>query len=156
MKARTWAIVLIVLAVFGGGYLYLRAQSTAQASQQTNYQTATVSTGSISQSVSSTGNVRSSQSAEVDWQTSGQVSSFDLQVGQSVQAGKVLAKLDFNTVSASVLNAQQTLLDAEKNLETMQQSTLTISQAEQALANAQDSYKKAQDALERAARHDQC
>ena len=147
MKARTWTIGLIVLAVIGGGYLYLRAQSTAQASQQTNYQTATVSTGSISQSVSSTGNVRSSQSAEVDWQTSGQVTSFDLQVGQSVQAGKVMAKLDFNTVSSSVLNAQQTLLDAEKNLQTMQQSTLTISQAEQALANAQDSYKKAQDAL---------
>ena len=146
MRARIWVIVVIVLVAIGA-VVYLQYRNRTQASQQTNYQTATASIGSITQTISSTGNVRSNQSAEVDWQTSGQVSTFDVQVGQNVQSGQELAKLDFNTVSPSVLNAQQTLLDAEKNLQNLQQSTLTTSQAEQALANAQDSYNKAQDAL---------
>ena len=146
MKKGIWAIFIIILVAVGG-YEYLQYRNKNQVSQQANYQTATVTKGTISQTVSSTGNVRANQSAEVDWQTSGQVGTVNFQVGQTVAAGKVLAKLNLNTVSPAVLNAQQTLVDAEKNLQNMQQSTLTISQAEQALANAQDSYKKAQDAL---------
>lgn len=146
MKTRIWVIVVIVLVAIGA-VVYLQFRNKTQANQQTNYQTAAVTTGSITQTTSSTGNVRSNQTAEVDWQTSGQVSTFDVQVGQSVQSGQDLAKLDSNTVSPSVLNAQQTVVDAEKNLQNLQQSTLTASQAKQALANAQDSYNKAQDAL---------
>jgi HlyD family secretion protein len=146
MRSRIWIIVIVVLAALGtGGFLFVRSKN--QASQQTNYQTATVQNGSIKQEVSSSGSVRSNKSAQVDWQTSGQVGTLDVQVGQSVQAGQKLAELDNNTVSSSVLNAQQTLLDAQNNLQTLQNSTLTISQAQQALANAQDAYNKAQASL---------
>jgi HlyD family secretion protein len=146
MKKRGWIFLMAAVVVIGGAAIvYTRGQS--QSGQQATYQTATVARGSITQSVSSSGSVRSMQSAQVDWQTSGQVSTVDVQVGQQVQAGQALAALDPTSVSPSVLNAQQTLVDAKNNLQSLQASTLTTTQAEQALANAQANYKTAQDAL---------
>jgi HlyD family secretion protein len=146
MKARGWIFLIVAVVVIGGAaFYYTRGQG--QSNQQATYQTATVTRGSITQSVSSSGSVRSMQSAQVDWQTSGQVSKVEVQVGQQVQAGQELEVLDPTSVSPSVLNGQQTLVDAENNLQSLQASTLTTTQAEQALANAQASYKTAQDAL---------
>jgi HlyD family secretion protein len=146
MRKARWIILIIVLAAIGGGgYLYLRSRN--QGNQQTNLQTATVTRGSISEEVSASGNVRSHQSAEIAWQTSGQVSTIDVQVGQKVQAGQKLASLDPTTVSPSVLNAQQTLNTAKQNLETLQQSTLDTTQAEQTLATAQKNLNTAKNAL---------
>ncbi|MEJ2598630.1 MAG: efflux RND transporter periplasmic adaptor subunit [Anaerolineales bacterium] len=146
MKIRGWIILIAVVFVIGGAaFFYTRGQS--QSSQQSNYQTATVTRGSITQTVSSSGSVRPMQSAEVDWQTSGQVSTVNVQVGQQVQAGQELEALAPTSVSPSVLNAQQTLVDAKKNLQSLKDSTLTTTQALQALANAQANYKTAQDAL---------
>jgi HlyD family secretion protein len=146
MKKQVWISLVVIIAVIGGAaFYYTRGQS--QSNQQTAYQTATVTRGSITQSVSSSGSVRSMQSAQVDWQTSGQVSKVEVQVGQQVKAGQELETLAPTSVSPSVLNAQQTLVDAENNLQSLQTSTLTTTQAQQALANAQANYTTAQDAL---------
>jgi len=146
MRKIRWILVVVVLAaIAGGAYLYLHNKNLA--SQQANYQTATVTQGSIAETVSTSGSVRSANSAQVNWQTSGQVSTLDVQVGQSVKSGQELAKLDPNTVSSAVLNAQQTLVNAQNNLQNLQQSTLTTAQAEQALANAQSTLKTDQDTL---------
>jgi HlyD family secretion protein len=146
MRIMRWILLVVVLgAIGGGGYLYLHNKN--QANQQANYQTATATKGTIAETVSTSGSVRAASSAEVDWQTSGQVGSFNVQIGQTVKSGQKLAKLDPNTVSSSVLNAQQTLLDAQNNLQTLQQSSLTTTQAQQALANAQSNLRSAQQAL---------
>jgi HlyD family secretion protein len=146
MKKRGWISLVIVVAVIGGAaFYYTRVQG--QSSQQATYQTTTVKLGSITQSVSSSGSVRAMQSAQVDWQTSGQVSKVEVQVGQQVQAGQELAALDPTSVSPAVLNAQQTLVDAKNSLQSLQASTLTTTQAQQALANAQANYTTAQNAL---------
>jgi HlyD family secretion protein len=146
MKKRGWLYIILAIVVIGGAaFYYTRGQG--QSNQQATYQTATVTRGSITQSVSSSGSVRSMQSAQVDWQTSGQVSKVEVQVGQQVQAGQELEVLDPTSVSPSVLNAQQTLVDAENSLQSLQTSTLTTTQAQQALANAQAAYTTAQNAL---------
>jgi HlyD family secretion protein len=146
MKKRGWIYLIVAIIVIGGAaFFYTHVQG--QSNQQTTYQTATVTRGSITQSVSSSGSVRAMQSAQVDWQTSGQVSKVEVQVGQQVQAGQELETLDPTSVSPSVLNAQQTLVDAENNLKSLQTSSLTTTQAQQTLANAQANYKTAQDAL---------
>lgn len=146
MRKNHWILLIVVLAAIGGGaYLYL--QNKSQANQQTNYQTATVTQGSIAETVSTSGSVRAAKSAEVDWQTSGQVNSVDVQVGQTVQSGQQLAQLDPNTVSSSVLDAQQTLVNAQNNLQVLETSTLTTTQSEQALANAQKNVVLAQVAI---------
>lgn len=149
MRTIRWIIIVVVLAAIGGGaYLYLKNKN--QASPTANLITGTVTRGTITQVVSSSGSVRSKQSAELDWQTTGEVGTVNVQVGQKVQAGQVLAKLDPTTVSPSVLNAQQTLVTAKDNLQTLENSTqsqLTITQDQQALANAQSAYTTAKDAL---------
>ncbi len=146
MKKRGWIFLIAAVVVIGGAaFFYTRGQS--QNGQQATYQTTTVKLGSITQSVSSSGSVRAMQSAQVNWQTSGQVSKVDVQVGQQVQTGQELEALDPTSVSPSVLNAQQTLVDAKNSLQSLQTSTLTTTQAQQALANAQANYKTAQDAL---------
>ena len=146
MRNLRWIIIVVVLAAIGGGaYLYLHNNN--QASQQANYQTARVTQGSIDETVSTSGSVRAAKSAEVDWQTSGQVNSVGVQVGQTVQSGQELAQLDPNTVSSSVLNAQQTLVNAQNNLQILETSTLTTTQAEQALADAQKNVVSAEIAL---------
>jgi HlyD family secretion protein len=145
MRKIRWIIVIVVLAALGGGgYLYLQSKNQAS---QSNYQTATVRQGSIASTVGTSGSVRSANSADVNWQTSGQVSTLNVQVGQTVQSGKVLAKLDPNTVSSSVLNAQQTLVNAQDNLQNLEQSTLTTTQAQQAVANAQSTLQTDQEKL---------
>lgn len=146
MRKTGWFFVVIVLAAIGGG-VYLYQQKQGQTSQQVKYQTATVAQGSIASTVSTSGSLRAAKSAEVDWQTSGQVSALDVQVGQNVQSGQELAKLDPNTVSSSVLNAQQTLVNAQNNLQNLEQSNLTVTQAQQALADAQKNVVLAQVAL---------
>ncbi len=146
MKKRGWIFLIAAVVVIGGAaFFYTCGQG--QGGQQATYQTTTVKLGSITQSVSSSGSVRSMQSAQVDWQTSGQVSKVEVQVGQQVQAGQELETLDPTSVSPSVLNAQQTLVDAKNNLQSLQASTLTTTQAQQALANAQANYTTAQNAL---------
>jgi HlyD family secretion protein len=146
MKKRVWIFLIAAVVVIGGAaIIYTRGQS--QSGQQPAYQTATVKRGSITQTVSSSGSVRSAQSVIVNWQTSGQVSKVEVQVGQQVQPGQELETLDPTSVSPSVLNAQQTLVDARNNLQSLQTSTLTTTQAEQALANAQKNYQTALDAL---------
>lgn len=146
MRKVRWIILVVVLAAIGGGaYLYVRGRN--QGNQQANYQTATVTRGSISEDVSASGDVRSRQSAEIDWQTSGQVSRVEVQVGQKVGPGQELASLDPTTVSPSVLDAQQTLITAKQNLQTLQQSTLDTTQAEQTLATAEQNLNTAKNAL---------
>lgn len=146
MRNIRWILIVVVLAAIGGGvYLYLHNHN--QTSQQTNYQTATVTQGSITENVSTSGSARAADSAEVDWQTSGQVNTVDVQVGQKVQSGQELAQLDPNTVSSSVLDAQQTLVNAQNNLQVLETSTLTTTQAEQALASAQKNLITAQVAV---------
>jgi HlyD family secretion protein len=146
MSKIRWIFAIILLAAIGGGtYLYL--QNKNQSGQQINYKTATVTQGSIAETVSTSGTVRAAKSAEVDWQTSGQVDTVDVQVGQSVQSGQELANLDPNTVSSSVLDAQQTLVDAQNNLQILETSTLSTTQAEQALAQAQSNLVSAEVAV---------
>lgn len=146
MRKTGWLFLVIILAAFGSG-VYLYQQKQGQTSQQVKYQTATVTQGAIASTVSTSGSLRAAKSAEVDWQTSGQVSSLDVHVGQVVQSGKELAKLNPNTVSSSVLNAQQTLVNAQNNLRNLEQSNLTVTQAQQALADAQKNVVLAQVAL---------
>ena len=85
-------IVLVVLAV--GFFVVLPRISASAQSTTTTYQTTVAGVGEISTYVSGTGNARAKQSTTVKWQTSGTVASVNVQLGDQVTAGEVLAQLD--------------------------------------------------------------
>src|SRR5579875_2468376 len=139
-------IVLIIIAVFllivllgGTLFFFLRrgARTTALAYGQ-------VSTGNFVLTVSATGPIQGG-TYNVVFSGSGKISEIDVAVGQTVQKGQVLAKLDttslqdaVNAAQASVLSAQTALNNAQTGLSnTQSQSQASIASAQTALSNAQ-------------------
>ena len=127
--------ILVVAAV--AGVLAYRALASNQASDTTSVQTATVQRGSLTATLSSSGNTRSGQSATIVWQTSGKVGEVTLQPGDLVQEDLMLAALDPNTLSTEVINAKQDLIDAQQALDDLLNSKLHQAQALQAVEDAQ-------------------
>ncbi|HEX7973361.1 MAG TPA: efflux RND transporter periplasmic adaptor subunit [Anaerolineales bacterium] len=131
------SIGLIVVLVAAGGFLGLRYLQTPKQASAANLSTATVTRGTITAAVSAAGTVRTSQSAQVSWQTGGQVGSVTVKVGDQVTAGQTLAALDPAQLPASILSAQQNLINAKKTLNNLQTSRVSSAQAQQAVLQAQ-------------------
>jgi multidrug efflux pump subunit AcrA (membrane-fusion protein) len=91
-------LVLLAAAVVGGYYAYVQYSDTqaaaAAAAALKNVQYATVTRGTLSASVSATGNVVPVNTARLTFRTGGVVQSVNVKVGDAVKAGDVLAKLD--------------------------------------------------------------
>ncbi len=119
-------IVLAVLVLAGGiyGYQTYRTVQTASAAQA-NLKTATLELGSISATISATGKVRSSQTATLNWQTSGVIENIAVQTGDAVQAGQKLTTLQQTSLPQSVILAQADLFSAQQALEDLTTSAET-------------------------------
>jgi len=143
---RTIIILLIVVALGVGGYFIFQEYQRIQAQKSTNYQTVQVTRGDLTASVGATGTVRPNQSVVVNWQTSGQVGSVNVKVGDTVKKGQSLAVLDEKSLPQSVILARADLITAQRNLENLQNSDLARAQAQQALVAAQ---KEVEDALKK-------
>lgn len=137
---RWWVILLVVILVGGGLVAWRSYQLNLQQSNTSNLQTVSVQKGSISQIVDATGNIRTSQSAQLTWQTSGTVASANVKVGDQVKAGDVLATLDMTTVSPNIITAQSALVADQQALANLQQSKTSQAQAQLNLINAQKNY----------------
>ncbi len=113
-KALTGAgIVVLVLAITAGVYLRTRAAGGPATS---NAATATVQRGSLAASVNAAGNITAHQQADLSFGQSGQVRRVDVQVGDRVKAGQVLAELDTANLALQVRNAQVNLKVAQAKL----------------------------------------
>ncbi|MEJ2351803.1 MAG: hypothetical protein P8Y03_18610, partial [Anaerolineales bacterium] len=97
----------ILVVVLAAGFFGYRAYARSQASAQEEVQTATIQRGSLTATLSASGNTRSGQSATIVWQTSGKVGEVSLQPGDLVQEDQELAALDPNTLSTDVIEAKQ-------------------------------------------------
>jgi RND family efflux transporter MFP subunit len=132
--------------------------TTAAAAQKT-----TVKKGSISNSITATGNLSMPNQAKLTFGSSGTVDQVMVSVGDSVKNGQVLAKLDTVTVSKlkqsllaaqiKVKQAQMDLEDAkETNLRTTSSTTaanpLTVETKELSLQSAQMNLDNAQKQLD--------
>ena len=140
MRSRRNQVILVfvVLLVVGGviAFEYFRANAQAQVNTS-NLQTTTVSRGTIESSVVAAGTVSARQSAELSWQASGYVGSIDVQAGQVVTAGQVLASLSTSDIPQNVVSAQADLVAAKQALSDLMTSTTAQATAQQNLQNAQ-------------------
>ncbi|HEY9078271.1 MAG TPA: efflux RND transporter periplasmic adaptor subunit [Anaerolineaceae bacterium] len=146
---RTWIIIGVILLVLGGGgfagYRYLtNLQATQRANFIASLTTTPLTRGSLTAYIGATGTIRTNQTAQVTWQTSGRVAEVKVKVGDVVKTDQVLATLDPTTVSTQILQAQVDLVNAQTALDELyRQSSTVIAQKQQALVTAQKNYDDA-------------
>lgn len=103
------AVILVVLIVLVGGYFTLSHKKPA-------YQFITVEKGSITESVSLTGNTTPLQNVSLTFGSSGIVSHIYSALGKKVYSGQVLAEQNISDLIAQLHNAQAGLTIAKEHV----------------------------------------
>ena len=156
MRLTRLAITNIVLAAVtaaGGAFAYTSLGRPAAAQSRTVAErTATIGTGTVLTSITSSGNVTAPQNLDINFGASGKITQIRVAVGQQVTQGQELARLDpaaaqaaLDAAKAQLAVAQEkltnpsgtTTLDAQGMAIAAQQAEQQVNAAQTALANAQ-------------------
>ncbi len=135
-------VALGALLLAGGGWAYQTiAVASAPATVTANQRTVLVSTGTVTATVSASGTVASANTANANFITGGTVTEIDVKVGDLVQKGRVLAKVDPSAAQESLTTAKANLRAAKDALSRAESSstsdTATISNAKAQVSAAQ-------------------
>ena len=140
-KKLIWLIIAIGIVV--AGFFALRGKKTGP-----EYVTEPVARATLSQTVEATGKVASAERIGLNFRTAGRVATMNVDVGDTVRAGQLLAQLDATAFSSKVTDARariaQEQADYEKLLagateEDIQIARDTVTQKELALISARNS-----------------
>ncbi|HZM54162.1 MAG TPA: biotin/lipoyl-binding protein, partial [Acidimicrobiales bacterium] len=146
---------MVILAAAGlGTWFATKSSSAATTGITTSTTVQTVSTGTITQTVSSTGTIEPASQANLNFAVSGRVNAVDVTAGQTVTAGQALATVDGTTLAASLAQAQATLANDQAQLVTDQANSASASQItldNANIASAQTQVTTAQTSLDDAA-----
>ena len=144
-----WSVLaaVIILSLVAAGCSGLGSQS-GSSSDSGDVQTGEVETISTVENVEASGSVEAAQDASLYWKTNGIVEQVNVQPGDDVQAGDVLATLDPTSVPASVLAAQVDLINGEISLENLAPTALAIAQSEQSIASLEEQVDTLQDRVD--------
>jgi multidrug efflux pump subunit AcrA (membrane-fusion protein) len=134
------AAVVVILA--GAGVFMLTRGDAASVS----YRTGVATLGTVTQTVSLTGNLAPNGETDLDFEGAGKVTSVNVQPGQSVTAGEVVATQDPTSLEASLTQAQATLASANANL-SLARSGASASSVSQAEGQINSSYVQYQTAI---------
>jgi len=146
LKRKSVIALLVIAAAVGGYYIYKNATKVPVT---TRYVTAAAAKGTISVSVSGTGQVASTSQVDIKPQVGSTITSLPVTVGQKVAAGAVIARLDDTAAQKSIRDAQAALDSAKLSLQKLQEpaTALTLLQAQNALNDSQTTLTNAQAAL---------
>ena len=174
-KKTLWIIIILALVLIGGGYglyVWLNPPETVVAETST-LQTAVARLGDLTVFASGTGSVIPASEIGVGFDESGTLTEILVKVGDTIQAGQALARMDTGKSEAEIalsvaqaelnlLNAQQALddiyasadkdaalalqavEDAQQALDDLQNTDLQQAQALQVIAEAEDAVATAQ------------
>ena len=146
-KKRTWIIIGIVVALgVVGVVLATNNQSNvAQAATRSNVQLGRVTQATLLSTVDSSGSVTPESKTTLLFGTSGTVTQVNVQVGDHVKKGDVLAKLDTSNLQLQIAQQQQSLLSQQAAYSmTLQPDPNAVKAAQLALNSAADAYNLAQ------------
>lgn len=132
-------VVLLFVAIYG-----IRARANAAST----YQTTTIERGTLTATIGATGNVRASQTAMINWQTSGTVEKVNVSEGDHVSSGEILSSLSTTSLAQNVVLAQADLVTAQRNLDSVLHSNTQRAQAQLDLVDAQKSFDSANATLD--------
>lgn len=154
--------LIAILIVFGGVFYYYKTEPAA--STENVIQTSTISTGNIILSATGLGTLIPNNEVSFGFKEEGQVSKVLASLGEKVEAGQVLARLDSTTLElqykqaegnvaalaspAEIASAEQSVADAKASLATAKDELQymigpEVFIAEQKLANAQQALQTA-------------
>jgi HlyD family secretion protein len=138
-------VVLVALAAFGGGgwYYYTHYVQAQTTSGEEELYTTTVRRGTLTIAASGTGTLVPKSEVELSFSSGGLLTEVLVAVGDKVQAGDVLARVDNTDAQGQVADAETNLRLAELEL-----AELTDSPDATELAAAQYQLSSAQEALE--------
>ena len=144
--------VLVVLAAAGwlGWHYY-----TAASKKSGGYTTATAASGNIQVTVSASGNVIAVQSVALTFKSQGYVQSCNVNLGDLVASGQILATEQTSDLQASLDQAEASLQSAQANYnkllstesQEVAQAQAQVDQAKTALADAKDTLDRDQQLL---------
>src|ERR1700730_23698 len=139
----------VLAAALGGGVILIVTTVGHGSSASASPRSVLPTRGTVSTSVTATGNVQASQTLSVSFKTAGTLTEVDVTVGQQVTKGQVLAKIDPTDAQAALTTAQANLTAAQDKLAQMQQVQTpgAAAQANAALAQSQTQVNSAHTAL---------
>lgn len=144
MKKGWWIVAIILVAGLGyGGFrIYQRLTVPAETAATFELETAVVARGDLRVTVSASGSVEAAQQSELAFSGSGEVAEVWVEVGDAVEAGQPLARLETDDLEDAVADAELALAQAELDLaETLDGvSDEDIVAAEASLRGAQADY----------------
>lgn len=111
-----WVLTTLCLVLIAGAYVMLRGGSSP-------YQFITVTQGSVTETVSVTGNTTPSKNVSLGFQNTGMIARVNYGLGQQVNAGNVIAELNTGSLSAALQQAQANLAVAQANLDALTAGT---------------------------------
>lgn len=148
------AIVVVLLAGAGGLIYWLTSGSSTPTGLVVTTTTVPVTTGTIQQTVASSGTIEPASQASMNFAVSGTVTAVNVKAGQTVTAGQVLATVNTTALSEEVSAAQAQVAAANARLASDEASsglTSQIDSDEAAVTSAESSLSNAQTALNDAA-----
>ena len=140
------AVVVLVAAAIGLS-LWLTSSSATPAGLSITTVTVPVTTGTIQQTVTSSGTIEPASQANLNFAVSGTVTAVDVKAGQSVTAGQTLATVDTTALSEELSAAQAQLTAANDRLasdEASGASTSQIDNDQASVTSAESSVSTAQ------------
>ncbi|HLF26842.1 MAG TPA: efflux RND transporter periplasmic adaptor subunit [Anaerolineae bacterium] len=143
MKRRTWIIIGIVLVatMVVVGAISNRTNAVAQ-SASSDSQIGQVVRTTLSSAVESSGSITAQEDVALSFRTGGTVAQVNVDAGQRVKTGDVLAKLDTAQLELQVAGAEQSyLLQQATYSQTVQPDPDLVTAAQAGLNNAQTAYQ---------------
>jgi multidrug efflux pump subunit AcrA (membrane-fusion protein) len=126
--------VVVIIAAAAGGFMLTRG-----AASSVSYRTAAATLGTVTQTVSLSGNLAPDGAIDLDFQGAGTVTAVNVQPGQTVTAGEVVATQDQTTLDANLIQAQATLASAQAKL-SLDRAGATASSVAQAQGQVNSAY----------------
>lgn len=118
IRHKIVSLVVAVVIVFGGYFLYTSLGGSAK---ETRYILSTVERGTISKTVSATGQISASDKLDIKPSVSGNITKAYVADGQAVKAGDLLFQIDDQDAQKSVKDAVANLENAKISLAKLQQ-----------------------------------
>jgi len=132
-KALLFVVIAVIILLAG----FLLFSLLRPDSQFDDLEIVAVERGALNALVEATGTVRSVQHASLSWQITGEIETVNVEVGQSVSAGELLASLEETSLPAPIILARSELINAQQALDNLLETQMQRAQALKALQDAE-------------------